>query len=143
MKFRLIHNNSLIRKEKFIAEYNYKDIKFIVSKTSPIVDKSLLSSITDLYPDERLDPLITSLPVSDRIPPDFFDEYEDEEDEEEEYEYEDDYGGLPDDLTTTELLLTRFLWGEVDMFLTILLVAAVEDMSLEEVSNSLKKMNMF
>ncbi len=140
MKFGLIHNNSLIRKEKYIAEYNYDNIKLIDSKPSPIVDKSLLSSISDLFPDERLDPLITSLPASDRIPPDFFDKYEDEEEEEND---ENDYGGLPDDLTPTELLLTRFLWGEVDMFLTILLVAAVEDMSIEEVSNSLKKMNLF
>jgi len=93
-----------------------------------------------LFPDERLDPLITRLPASDRIPPDFFDKYEDEEEEDDD---EDDYGVLPDDLTPTELLLTRFLWGEVDMFLTILLVAAVEDMSIEEVSNSLKKMNLF
>jgi len=139
MKFGLIHNNSLIRKEKFIAEYNYNDIKFIDSNPSPIVDKSLLSSLTDLFPDERLDPLITSLPATDRIPPGFFDEYEDEEEEDDD---EVDYGGLPDDLTPTELLLTRFLWGEVDMFLTILLVAAVEDMSIEEVSNSLKKMNL-
>lgn len=55
----------------------------------------------------------------------------------------DEGGELPDDQTPTEMLLTRLLWGEVDRYIAVLCVAALEDMSVEDVERSLQKMIFF
>ena len=143
MKFELKHNNCRLSKEKFLSDYNFSDLFFLIRTiSSPIVDKSILSSFSDMYPEERLDPLITSLPAPDKLNYASLFGIEDEDVDEDEY-YDVGEEGLPCDLTQSEMLLTKLLWGEADRFLTILLVAALEDMSIEDVSLSLKKMNLF
>lgn len=140
--FELRHNNSRIIKETLMTQYNIEDLLVIKTNTTPIVEKSILSTFSELYPEEKLDPLITSLPAPDRLNYASMYDIEDEEVDEDEY-YNVGEGGLPGDLTQSEMLLTKLLWGEVDKFLTILLVAALEDMSIEDVSTSLRKMNLF
>jgi hypothetical protein len=142
MDFELKHNNYRLSKEKLLSEYNFTDVLLIKTKIPPVIDNSVLSSFSDLFPEERLDPLITSLPAPDRVNYASLLGIEDEEVDEDEYKNIEE-GGLPADLTPTEMLLTKLLWGEADRFLTILLVAALEDMSIEDVSISLRKMNLF
>ena len=142
MFFELKHNDFRINKQKLFAEYNFADSLLNNSTTIPILDKSILSYFSDMFPEERLDPLITSLPAPDRV--NYASMYDIGEEEVDEEEYDNiNEEGLPNDLTPTEKLLTKLIWGEVDIFLTILLVAAIENMSIEDVSMSLKKMKIF
>lgn len=130
MEFELKHNDSRLSREKILTDYHFPDPTSVKIKTPIITDKSLLTSVSDQFPDEMPDPEITCAYFPDRI--NYVSFYGMEEG-----------GELPDDLTPTEILLTKLLWGEADRFMTILLVSAIEDMSIEDATKSLAKMKLF
>lgn len=130
MLFELKHNNSMISSAKLMNEYHVTNLELLKDKSVKITDASLVNSISMLFPDEVADILISTSSTSDKMHyASLFGLYEE--------------GEWPDDLTPTEMLLTRLLWGEVDRYMAILCVAAMEDMSVEDVNSSLQKMDLF
>lgn len=82
------------------------------------------------FPTEGLDFELTTFPTYDIL--NYASMYDMDED-----------GELPDDLTMTETILTRLLWGEIYRTKAILLVSALEDMEIDVVAHNLDKMGMF
>lgn len=60
------------------------DLLQFKTKTAPIADRTILSTISEMLPAELLDPLITSLPAPDRVNYSSINDIEEEEVEEEE-----------------------------------------------------------
>ncbi|MCB0659576.1 MAG: hypothetical protein KDC04_01495 [Saprospiraceae bacterium] len=114
--------------------------KSVVSKNTPFTihhfkrEGSDLHKVEDLpfllhrFPDEELDGEMRRFPSHDKV----------------------NYGNIfgmqegymPSDLTPTETILTKMLWGEMDMDYTALLVAGVENMDLEDIYINYKKMKL-
>jgi hypothetical protein len=130
MYFELKHNNSQISSTELRNEFYVPDHFSLKNRTAVITDKTLLTNLTKRFPEEKQDLQLISLHSADKVHyVSLFGMHED--------------GELPDDLTPTEMLLTRLLWGEVDRYIAVLCVAALEDMSVEDVEKSLQKMNLF
>ena len=55
----------------------------------------------------------------------------------------DDEGVMPDDLTATETILTKLLWGEISRTRAVLLVAALENMDASLIEEQLDKIGLF
>jgi len=130
MYFELIRNNSQISSTKLLNEFYVPDLFSLKNRTTVITDETLLTSLSKRFPEEKKDTCISSTWTEDKV------------------HYVslfgmDEGGELPDDLTQTEMLLTHLLWGEVDRFIAVLCVAAIEDMSVEDVEKSLQEMNLF
>lgn len=53
-----------------------------------------------------------------------------------------DEGTLPDDLSISEQILTNLLWGKINKDRAVLLVAAIEDMNIEDVENGIRKLGL-
>ncbi len=118
MKFRLSHNNSALPQVHFVEEY-------CVDLTTFYHHHLDAETMQWHFPDESLDKNMYRMPSVHLI------NYA------QEHEYPDE-GQLPLDLTPTERLLTQLLWGQVDRTTTKLLVAAIEDMNLNDVEESMQ-----
>lgn len=130
MYFELKHNNSQISSTELRNEFYVPDHFSLKNRSAVITNKTLLVNLNKRFPEEKPDLQLTSLYTADKV------------------HYVslfgmDEGGELPDDLTQTEMLLTHLLWGEVDRYIAVLCVAALEDMSVEDVEKSLQKMNLF
>ncbi|MBK9150352.1 MAG: hypothetical protein IPM26_04855 [Saprospiraceae bacterium] len=84
-------------------------------------------NLSETFPEERLDKKIVKLPYARLVNYAVRMEYE-------------DGGELPDDLTVTESILTDVLWGKRDKSIAALLVAALENMDLEDVHHELENL---
>ena len=138
MRFELKHNNSL---NKSILTDCKKEYNFIfpiavtstgkwitTAKNVPLLVKWQI--LDQWFPAEGLDFEMTTFPTDDIL--NYASMYDMDED-----------GELPDDLTVTETILTRLLWGEIDRTKAILLVSALEDMEIDDVNTNLEAMGLF
>ncbi len=138
MRFELKHNNSL---DKSILTDRKKEYNFIfpiavtytgkwitTAKNVPLLVKWKI--LDQWFLAEILDFEMTTFPTDNVL--NYASMYDMDED-----------GELPDDLTQTETILTRLLWGEIDRNKAILLVSAMEDMDIDDVTKNLDEMGMF
>ena len=138
MRFELKHNNSL---SKSILTDRKKEYNFIfpiavtytgtwitTAKNVPLLVKWKI--LDQWFLAEILDFEMTTFPTDNVL--NYASMYDMDED-----------GELPDDLTQTETILTRLLWGEIDRNKAILLVSAMEDMDIDDVTKNLDEMGMF
>jgi hypothetical protein len=138
MRFELKHNNSL---DKSILTDRKKEYNFVLpiavtatgkwittAKNVPLLVKWQI--LDQWFPAEVADFEMTSIPTDDGLNyASFYDMNED--------------GDLPDDLTQTEKILTRLLWGSIDRTKAILIVSALEDMEIDDVTKNLDHLGLF
>lgn len=133
MKFFLRHFDSLDNAEKFAAmgDPNPLAVFDAENRKRKIIDQNLLHRpCRDNSGEEQMDIKMKTMPEEASVC--YASLYD-----------MDDEGVMPDDLTATETILTKLLWGEISRTRAVLLVAALENMDASLIEEQLDKIGLF